>query len=175
MVRQPFFCTKHTRPPQIPRRCAHHLVGILTHMSGAFSAPSRSLLGFPMAGFRQKRSDPCIQCRAASFLRAPLFRRTYVLFSSVRVLSSPRVQRQDGGILFFRIYYTFHTDICKAPLIASVDKDARACVFSRTKRQDLVTRQYPPSPSSILPGRMERRFLPIRILPAPRSSHGRLD
>ena len=60
-----------------------------SHVRGfprVLAQPSR----FPNDRLSPMRSDSCIQCRAASFL---------LPVSSVRVLESPRVQTQDGGIL----------------------------------------------------------------------------
>ena len=60
-----------------------------SHVRGfprVLAQPSR----FPNDRLSPMRSDSCIQCRAASVL---------LPVSSVRVLESPRVQTQDGGIL----------------------------------------------------------------------------
>ena len=95
-VQQPFFCA-NCMPAAFSRSAAHnHLAGLLTHTSGAspcvLAQPSR----FPNDRLSPMRSDSCIQCRAASFL---------LPVSSVRVLESPRVQTQDGGILLSETLY----------------------------------------------------------------------
>ena len=66
-----------------------------SHVRGfprVLAQPSR----FPNDRLSPMRSDSCIQCRAASFL---------LPVSSVRVLESPRVQTQDGGILLSEPLY----------------------------------------------------------------------
>ena len=112
-VQQPFFCA-NCMPAAFSRSAAHnHLAGLLTHTSGASPASLRSLLGFPMTGFRL-----CAQTRAYSAGRR-LFSFPFPLSAYPKAPAS----RHKMAVSCYQIHYTVRSDICK------VLSCGQACIF----------------------------------------------
>ena len=102
-VQQPFFCA-NCMPAAFSRSAAYnHLAGLLTHTSGASPASLRSLLGFPMTGFRL-----CAQTRAYS-----AGRRLFYFPFPLSAYSKAPASRHKMAVSYYQIHYTVRPDICK--------------------------------------------------------------